>query len=162
MIKYALVCEHGHDFESWFPSSDSFDTQAKRGFVECPLCQSKKISKALMSPAISTSRRKAAMTAPANPEPGDAVVPPPAPPQPVALLDERQQHVRAMIRELHQKLTENSTDVGESFTAEARRMHDGDSPKRSIHGKATFEEARALVEEGIPVLPVPTLPDEHN
>ena len=60
MIKYALICDEGHDFESWFNNSESFDTQAKRGFVECPLCQSKKVSKALMAPSVSTSRRRSA------------------------------------------------------------------------------------------------------
>ena len=80
----------------------------------------------------------------------------------MALLDERQLQVRAMIRDLHEKLTENSTDVGSGFPAEARKMHDGESPKRTIHGKATFAEAKALAEEGIPVLPLPSLPDEHN
>ena len=78
------------------------------------------------------------------------------------LLDERQQQMRAMIKELHQKLTENSTDVGDRFPAEARRMHEGETPARSIHGKATLAEAKELMEEGIPVLPVPVLPDDQN
>jgi hypothetical protein len=160
MIKYALVCDQGHDFESWFPSSDSYDTQVKRGFVECPACQSRKVSKALMAPAVSTSRKRRAMRTPVEAQAADPATP--ATPQPVALLDERQQQMRAMIRELHRKLTEHSTDVGESFPAEARRMHEGESPKRTIHGQATLEEARALVEEGIPVMPLPPLPDEKN
>ncbi len=166
MIKYALVCDKGHDFESWFPNSDSFDAQVRRGFVECPSCQSKKVSKALMAPAVSTSRRKAAMRPPGPADAGEAApggAPAPAAGrQPVALLDERQRQAREMIRDLHEKLTENSTDVGDKFSDEARRMHDGDAPKRSIHGKATFAEAKALVEEGIPVLPLPSLPDEQN
>ena len=165
MIKYSLVCESAHGFESWFPDSASYDTQVKRGLVECPTCQSKRVSKAMMAPAISTSRRKEARreamqaVAEATPAPMPETVPVQ---QPVALLDERQQAVRAMIRELHEKLTENSTDVGSSFPEEARRMHDGETPQRSIHGQATFEEAKALVEEGIPVLPLPTLPDDRN
>ncbi len=169
MIKYSLVCEKSHDFESWFPNSDSFDTQVKRGFVECPFCQSRKVSKALMAPNVSTSRRRKAAhlrdiaPPPTAEAPANIPAVSPAPPQqPVALLDEKQQQVRAMIRELHSKLTENSTDVGSSFPAEARKMHDGDAAKRTIHGQATFEEAKALVEEGIPVLPLPSLPDEHN
>ncbi len=165
MIKYSLVCESAHGFESWFPDSASYDTQVKRGLVECPTCQSKQVSKAMMAPAISTSRRKEARreamqaVAEATPAPTPEAAPVQ---QPVALLDERQQAVRAMIRELHEKLTENSTDVGSSFPEEARRMHDGETPQRSIHGQATFEEAKALVEEGIPVLPLPTLPDDRN
>ena len=165
MIKYSRVCESAHGCESWFPDSASYDTQVKRGLVECPTCQSKQVSKAMMAPAISTSRRKEARreamqaVAEATPAPTPEAAPVQ---QPVALLDERQQAVRAMIRELHEKLTENSTDVGSSFPEEARRMHDGETPQRSIHGQATFEEAKALVEEGIPVLPLPTLPDDRN
>jgi hypothetical protein len=165
MIKYALVCEQGHTFESWFSDSASFDTQAKRGFVECPVCQSKQVTKALMSPAVSTSRRREAARAamPAEAAAVPAPTPAPAEAQPaVALLDERQQAMRAMIRELHQKLTENSVDVGSSFPEEARRMHDGETPQRSIRGQATLEEAKALLEDGIPVLPIPTLPDDRN
>ena len=163
MIKYALLCESGHAFDSWFSDSESFDTQAKRGFVECPVCQSKQVTKALMSPAVSTSRRREAIRESADTTP--AAVPAPnaaPPPAPVALLDERQQQMRAMIRELHQKLTENSVDVGDKFPEEARRMHDGETPQRSIRGQATLEEAKALVEDGIPVLPIPTLPDDRN
>ncbi len=166
MIKYALICDQNHDFESWFPSSDSYDTQVRRGFVECPFCRSKKVSKALMAPNVSTSRRRKATRMrdiePPPSAPGVPAVAPARPPQPVALLDDKQQQVRAMIKELHQKLTENSTDVGKNFPAEARKMHDGDAPARAIHGQATFEEARSLAEEGIPVLPLPSLPDEHN
>ena len=162
MIKYALLCESGHAFESWFSDSESFDTQAKRGFVECPVCQSKQVTKALMAPAVSTSRRREAIRESAEAIPAPAPAPIAAPPAPVALLDERQQQMRAMIRELHQKLTENSVDVGDKFPEEARRMHDGETPQRSIRGQATLEEAKALVEDGIPVLPIPTLPDDRN
>ena len=160
MIKYALVCDNAHEFESWFASSDGFDVQVRRGFVECPRCQSKQVSKALMTPSVSTSRRREAMRAD-KPAP-EAVPASEAPAVPVALLDERQQAVRSAIRELHQKLTENSTDMGETFPAEARRMQAGETPTRAIHGRASLEEARALVEEGIPVMPIPGLPDDRN
>ncbi len=156
MIRYSLICDNTHEFESWFADSASFDTQAKRGFVECPFCHSKKVSKALMTPAVSTRGRKSAMR---DDQPAAATA---ETPHPVALLDAKQQQMRAMIRELHNKLTENSTDVGSNFPAEARKMHDGDEPKRSIHGQATFAEAKALAEEGIPVLPLPGLPEEAN
>jgi hypothetical protein len=176
MIKYALICDQGHTFESWFSNAEGYDTQVKRGFVECPTCQSKQVSKAMMAPAVSTSRRKealraqtAAMTAAAMQAQGQSaaaapapVAASPAPAQPVALLDESQQALRAMVRELHEKLTENSTDVGDRFASEARDMQSGDAPTRPIHGRATLEEARALIEEGVPVMPLPTLPDERN
>ena len=178
MIKYALICDQGHTFESWFSNAEGYETQVKRGFVECPTCQTKHVSKAMMAPSVSTSRRKeairaqtAAMTAAAmqaQAHAQSAAAPPPAipapveTPPPVALLDEGQQALRAMVRELHEKLTENSTDVGDRFTTEARDMQSGDTPLRPIHGRATLEEAKALIEEGVPVLPLPTLPDEWN
>ena len=155
MIKYSLVCDAAHEFESWFPGSESYEEQARRGFVECPHCQSTKVSKAIMAPNVARKDRDAAPAEPAAPAP-------PAAPQPVALLDEKQQHLRAMIRDLHEKIVASSDDVGESFPEEARKMHEGETPARSIRGKASFEEARALLEDGIPVLPIPDLPEERN
>ena len=167
MIKYALICDQGHTFESWFSNAEGYESQVKRGFVECPTCQTKQVSKAMMAPAVSTSRRKDAIAAQTAAMLAQAASPPPAaaapePARPVALLDESQQALRAMVRELHEKLTENSTDVGDRFTTEARDMQSGDTPLRPIHGRATLEEAKALIEEGVPVMPLPTLPDERN
>ncbi|MFN3889812.1 MAG: DUF1178 family protein [Beijerinckiaceae bacterium] len=154
MIKYALVCENGHEFESWFSDSEAYDKQAKRGFVDCPHCGSTKVQKALMAPSVSTSKRRARNEA--------AMQPPPAPAQPVAILDEKQRALREAIRELHAKITENTVDVGAQFSEEARRMHLGEAPQRAIRGQASIAEARELWDEGIPVLPVPSLPDERN
>ena len=167
MIKYALICDQGHTFESWFSNAEGYESQVKRGFVECPTCQTKQVSKAMMAPAVSTSRRKDAIAAQTAAMLAQAASPPPAaaapePARPVALLDESQQALRAMVRELHEKLTENSTDVGDRFTTEARDMQSGDTPLRPIHGRATLEEAKALIEDGVPVMPLPTLPDEWN
>jgi hypothetical protein len=165
MIKYSLVCENAHEFESWFPDSGAFDTQAKRGFVECPHCGSTKVSKAIMAPHIGRSRKGAPASdveAPKDGPPAPANVPAAPAPQQVALLDERQQAVRAMIHELHRRIVETSTDVGARFPQEARKMHEGEIPHRSIYGQATLEEAKALVEDGIPVMPIPTLPEERN
>lgn len=159
MIKYSLVCDNAHDFESWFPNSDAFDKQVKRGLVECPQCGSLKVSKALMAPSVSTSKRRARNSfiehAPAASEA-------PAAPQPVTLLDEQQKEIRAAIRELHQKIAENTVDVGKAFSSEARKMHEGEIPQQAIRGEATFAEAKELWDEGIPVLPVPSLPDDRN
>jgi len=167
MIKYALICDQGHTFESWFSNAEGYETQVKRGFVECPTCQTKQVSKAMMAPSVSTSRRKEAIAAQTAAIQAQAASPPaaaaaPEPARPVALLDESQQALRAMVRELHEKLTENSTDVGDRFTTEARDMQSGDTPLRAIHGRATLEEAKALIEDGVPVMPLPTLPDEWN
>lgn len=160
MIKYSLVCDKAHDFESWFPNSDAFDKQVKRGLVECPQCGSLKVSKALMAPSVSTSKRRARNTFIEHAPPPAAEAP--AAPQPVTLLDEQQKEIRAAIRELHQKIAENTVDVGKAFSAQARQMHDGEIPQQAIRGEATFAEAKELWDEGIPVLPVPSLPDDRN
>ena len=157
MIKYALVCENGHDFESWFSNSEAYDKQAKRGFVECPHCGSVKVEKALMAPAVSTSKRRAR-----NETVAQAPSPAADASQPVALLDEKQLALREALRELHEKITENTVDVGAQFSDEARRMHLGEAPTRAIRGQASIAEAKELWDEGIPVLPVPSLPDERN
>jgi hypothetical protein len=158
MIKYTLVCDASHEFESWFPGSESYEEQARRGFVQCPFCQSTKVSKAIMAPNVARKDRDAVPVVASAP----AVPAAASPPQTVTLLDERQQHLRAMIRDLHEKIVASSDDVGESFPEEARKMHDGETPVRSIRGKASFEEARSLLDEGIPVMPIPDLPEERN
>ncbi|MDO9440673.1 MAG: DUF1178 family protein [Beijerinckiaceae bacterium] len=167
MIKYALVCDAAHEFESWFASSGSYDQQVKRGFVNCPYCQSPKVTKAVMAPNIARTDKSGNERAmkdrdAAPPEPSNDTGAPVVAPQQMALLDERQQALREMIRELHEKIVASSDDVGEAFPEEARKMHDGETPTRSIRGKASFEEARALLEDGIPVLPIPDLPEERN
>jgi hypothetical protein len=162
MIKYALICEARHEFESWFSDSQAFETQARRGLVECPHCGSQRVEKALMAPAVSTSRRKARnahaeRSAPAQPEAAASHAA-----QPMALLDDKQRAVRDMLQALHQKIAETTVDVGAGFVEEARRMHEGEAPVRAIRGKASFEQAKELWDEGVPVLPIPALPDERN
>ena len=168
MIKYSLVCKKGHEFESWFAGSEAFEEQASRGLVECPFCGSKNVSKALMTPSVSTSRKKEIRAEamrqlaarPAAPVEGEVL--PPAASGPVALLDENQQKLREAIRELHAKVTENTVDVGEKFAEEARKIHDGEAPERPIRGQASLKQAKELLDDGIPVLPVPSLPEDNN
>ncbi|MBM3607641.1 MAG: DUF1178 family protein [Alphaproteobacteria bacterium] len=172
MIKYSLICDKDHEFEGWFSNSDAFDTQVKRGFVDCPHCGSIKVSKALMAPAISTARKKqaraeaairsklAAGAAAASAASASPAVP--ASGSEMTLLDPQQQQLRAALRELHEKIAANTDDVGDKFPEEARKIHYGDAPARSIRGSATIEQAKELWDEGIPVLPVPALPDERN
>ena len=146
MIKYALACEKGHEFESWFADSAGYEAQAKRGLIACPECNSTRVAKAIMAPAIAGGRKRGSTPAPA----------------PVALLDERQQRLRELARHLRTEIIANTDDVGAKFPEEARAIHEGDAPARSIRGQATLDEARALIEEGVGVLPLPTLPDEFN
>ncbi|MBO1907157.1 DUF1178 family protein [Microvirga sp. 3-52] len=148
MIKYALACEQAHEFESWFPSSEAFETQRKRGFVTCPFCNSAKIEKQIMAPSVART---------------DKVPMTPAPEaQPVAVLSEREQELRAALRALREHVLKNAEDVGKGFVEEARKMHYGETEERSIYGKADLAEAQALLEEGIDVLPLPIVPDDRN
>lgn len=161
MIKYALICEADHEFESWFPDSASYDKQVKRGLVACPLCDSVKVSKAIMAPNVARKDKDRVIATETDDTPSLPAAPAPHV-QEIALLDEQQQQLRGMIRELHEKIVATTDDVGENFPEEARKMHDGETPARSIRGKASFEEARELLEDGIPVLPIPDLPEERN
>jgi hypothetical protein len=156
MIKYALICDAAHEFDSWFRDSMAFEKQAKLGLVTCPVCQSAHVSKAIMAPRIGRSGA-------AVPEPAALEPPASAPaPQQVALLDEREKMLRSTIRRLRQMIEANTDDVGPEFSEKARKMHHGEIPARSIRGQASLEEARALLEEGVEVMPVPMLPDERN
>jgi hypothetical protein len=154
MIKYALQCDNGHGFESWFPDSASYDMQAKRGFVTCPVCGSVKVEKQIMAPRVRNSEERRSLAK------RDAA--PEAPPQQMAMLSDEAQQMRAMIRELHKKVKASTVDVGENFADEARKIHAGEVEEKAIRGKASLEEAKALREEGISVLPLPPLPDERN
>jgi hypothetical protein len=151
MIRYSLVCEAGHGFESWFPSSDSFDTQVARGLVTCPVCDSTSIAKALMVPSIARTDRDRATTAP----PVEAEAP-------MALIAEPERQIRAMLKALHEHVVASAEHVGARFPEEARKIHYGESEGRSIYGEASPAEARALIEEGIEVAAIPILPDDRN
>jgi hypothetical protein len=149
MIKYALICEKDHSFESWFPDSGSYEAQAKRGQIECPVCGSTHVSKGIMAPAVIGGQNAGRRPLEASPAP-------------VALLDERQQRLRDVARHLRDEIIANTDDVGRKFPEEARAIHEGEAPARSIRGQATPEEAQALIEDGVGVLPLPFLPDEFN
>jgi hypothetical protein len=144
MIKYALACAEGHSFDSWFPDSAAFETQRKRGFVACPECGSTGVEKAIMAPAVVGGER--------------AMVEPPA----EALVDDPRRQARAMLGRLRREIEANTDDVGPRFPEVARAIHQGDEPERAIRGQASLEEAKALIEEGVGVLPVPLLADELN
>jgi hypothetical protein len=160
MIRYALACEAGHAFESWFRDSDSYDSQQKSGFVTCPACGSARIEKQIMSPSVARTD----LDRPALPVPAELPSSPTesAPAAPVALLTEREAAFRDLLRAVRRHVMETAEHVGPRFAEEARRMHDGLSDFRAIYGEATLEEAMALAEEGIEALPLPSMPDEHN
>jgi hypothetical protein len=147
MIRYDLICDRGHGFDSWFRDSATFDKQAKRHLVSCPVCDSHKVSKQLMAPGIPAKANKK------SDEPARVFTGP---------VDPRQQMLMKMMRELRKQVEQNADYVGDQFAEEARRIHYKEAEQRGIYGEATREDAEALVEEGIEVHPLPVLPEEGN
>ena len=149
MIRYALNCDKGHRFESWFQDSGAFDKQAKRGLLECPICGDTKVLRALMAPSVAKKSR------PAAPAPAAT----PAPSQQVAVAPERlPDHIRAQLQRMRAEVEKQCDYVGANFAAEARRIHTGESEARGIYGETTPEEAEALADDGIEVARIPWVP----
>lgn len=154
MIVYDLICDQGHRFEGWFGSSGDFAQQHERGLVSCPHCGSAAVAKAPMAPAVpakgntredrgASDRRQVASQA----------MPPEV------------QQALAKLAEAQAKALKQSTWVGDKFAEVSRRMHYGEADEQPIHGRASLEEAKGLVDEGIPVAPLPfpvAPPDELN
>lgn len=165
MIRYALHCTRGHAFEGWFGSSADFDGQQEQGLLECPICGSREVAKALMAPAVSGTRQSAGAPAglPAAGEgagEGSMEARPPA--LQLAGLTHEQQAIVAQMRELKRRLLAQAEDVGARFSEEARKIHYGETPERSIYGQASPQEAADLLEEGIDCMPLPDLPEDSN
>ena len=161
MIRYALRCGKDHTFESWFQDSAAYDAQVRRKLVTCPVCNSTEIEKAIMAPRIASRKGRAKDTsAPAHPP---AVTETPAPAsESTPLLMAQERELRAKLKELRDHIVKNADNVGERFPNEARKMHYGEIEHRPIYGEASNEEARALIEEGVEVSPLPVLPDDRN
>lgn len=140
MIKYRLKCDGGHLFEAWFGDAAAYDDQAARGLVSCSICGSPKVEKALMAPGV--------------PARGGAKDKPAAP----MLAGPTPEEVSRKLAELRREIEKNSRYVGRDFAREARAMHVGDIEQGAIHGEATGEEAKSLIEDGVPVAPLPFFP----
>ena len=180
MIKYTLVCSNRHEFESWFANSDAYDKQVRRSLVTCPICATTKVEKGLMTPRLARSKKRAALPAPAQEAPTQALTqapPSPSPtgppvaggaetpanaPAPVAIMSPQEREFRTKLKELRDHLVANAENVGPRFPEEARKMHYGEAEHRSIYGIASSEDAKQLHEEGIQFSPLPVLPDERN
>lgn len=142
MIRYSLKCENSHEFEGWFSTSADFDQQVERGFVTCPSCDSSNVQKSLMAPSLATARRKEASRE--------------------LIMGEAQRAALAQVKAVVDNIKANSEDVGDRFPEEARKIHYGESKERGIIGKATLDETKSLLDEGISVVPLPELPDGAN
>ncbi len=139
MIRFSLLCDKDHEFEGWFSSSKDFDGQSERGLVECPVCGSKQVGKALMAPAVAVSREDT--------------------PRPLAMDPEKREMMRKL-RDMVQTVKQNSEDVGDRFADEARKIHHGEAEARGIIGHASSDDAKSLIEEGIEIAPLPKFPDD--
>ena len=139
MIRYALACGAGHDFEGWFGGSDDFDAQSARGLVSCPACGSPEVRKQIMAPAVVTSKGKAeTATGPSR------------------------EMMLEMASQVRRHVEDNFDNVGDAFAREARAIHEGRSEERGIYGEATLREARELLEDGVPVAPLPQVPPDRQ
>ncbi|RYH11736.1 DUF1178 family protein [Tropicimonas sp. IMCC6043] len=142
MIKYSLKCAEGHSFESWFASADAFETLRISGHVNCAVCGSPKVEKAMMAPRVLSGESGAETD---EKEPARPLSAPATP-------------AEQALAELRRRIEAESDYVGRDFAREARAMHDGEVPHRSIHGEADPKEARRLIEDGVPVMPLPFAP----
>jgi hypothetical protein len=164
MIRYALICERDHAFESWFQNSAAYDKQVKRSLVTCPVCGTAKVEKAIMAPRVSAAAENEIV---ASPSPAPAAPPPAAPqpsatPAPLAVMSPPERELRQKLKEIRDHIVKNASYVGPRFSEEARKIHYGETEHRSIYGEASPEEAKALHEEGIEFHPLPILPDDQN
>jgi hypothetical protein len=140
MIKYTLQCKNLHQFESWFRTSDDYEKLNNEKMLSCEICGSNSISKSLMSPRVSSIEKKGINKT----------------------LETIPSKEQKLIKQLKTEVEKNCEYVGDNFNKEARAIHFGDSPERSIYGKTTLREAKSLVEDGIPVTPLPWVDRKTN
>lgn len=143
MIKFSLSCENSHIFESWFESNNAFDTLYSKGLLTCPICNSTQVGKNIMSPNIVAKLNPSKVTS--KPQENDKKID----------LQKPLSKYEEAIQTLKQEVEKNSEYVGKDFVEQARMMFQSETKKRSIHGEASIKEAKELVEEGIPVMPLP-------
>ncbi len=140
MIRYALTCENDHQFESWFQSADAFDKLFASDMVTCAVCGDNKVRKSIMAPRIGKAgdtNTERPLSAPAS-------------------------TAEQAFKELREKVEANSENVGSDFAAEARKIHNGEAPERAIYGEAKPQDAKSLIEDGVPVLPLPFTPTKRS
>ena len=146
MIRYTLKCQNDHSFESWFQSAEAFDSLRAAGMVVCPDCNDTSVEKSLMAPQVRPARKTA------------------TPPQPAAqpVTNAPDPDVADAISKIRDHVEKNSDYVGDRFAKEARAMHDGDMPHRSIYGEVKGDEAKKLMDDGVPAVPLPFIPRQKT
>ena len=180
MLKYQLVCDQNHEFEGWFQGSDAYDEQAANGLLRCPLCDSDRVKRALMTPNLASPKRRKSGAPPAIDElPANeytsATPASPASSRPGHIADghaaaqgtmkaEQLQTFGAAIaelRQLRQKIIKECRDVGNNFAEEARKIHYGEAEAEGIYGQTTQDERESLKDEGIDIFDMPWVPSDH-
>jgi hypothetical protein len=136
MIVYNLHCQDGHEFEGWFRDSAAYDAQEAGGKLVCPICETHKVEKAPMAPAVSGTKAQSA--------------------------PDEMRKMRQFVTGLRKHIEENADYVGPKFPEEARKIHYGEAEERHIYGEATLKEAKELVEEGVDMAPLPPDLGEAN
>lgn len=139
MIRYTLQCDDGHSFDSWFASASAFEALDKAGHLSCTVCGSTAVKKSLMAPRVSTAQKD------------DTTLP---------VLSEPQSDREKAVEAMRAHVETHSDYVGKDFATQARAMHDGEAPERAIHGVARLDQAKKLVEDGVPVVPLPFAPKQ--
>ena len=138
MITYSLRCDQDHRFDSWFQSAEAFEKLHKSGMVTCAVCGSEQVEKAVMAPRLSSAEAtERPLTQPRTP-------------------------AEQALRALRKQVEDNADYVGRDFAQEARRMHTGDSPDRPIWGEARADDAKKLLDDGVPVMPLPFRPGRKS
>ena len=148
MIRYTLKCGYDHSFESWFKSAAAFDSIVSSDMLTCPTCGSDQVEKTLMTPGVQASRKAAPSPVPV---PVDNTMTNAPDPKMVEAIKTLRDHVE-----------KTSDYVGNKFAEEARAMHDGDTPHRPIYGEAKAEDAKKLIEDGVPAVPLPFIPRQKT
>ena len=141
MIIYSLICDNSHKFDAWFRSAEAYDEQHERGIVTCPMCNSVKVEKALMAPAVSRMNSDKVSLSTGHP---------------------MQSEIREMLRTMRKKVTSEADYVGDKFAEEARKIHFKEAEARGIYGEATRDEVAELIDDGVDFLPLPHIPEEAN
>jgi hypothetical protein len=152
MIQFTLKCDAGHSYDSWFKSSEAFDGLRASGHLSCAVCGSASVEKALMAPRI------AAASAGDGPARGGDAAGDDAQSAGRAVAMAPDARMRKALAALRREVEARSDYVGDAFAREARAMHLGEAPERPIYGEARPAEAKALIEDGVPVLPLPFRP----
>lgn len=138
MIVFNLRCEQDHEFEGWFKDSAAFDAQASDGKLVCPVCETRKVEKAPMAPAVSGTKKRGVNS------------------------PDELKRMRQFVTGLRKYVQDNAEYVGPDFPEEARKIHYGETEERHIYGEATIKEAKDLIEEGVDVAPLPPDVEDAN